>query len=87
MNVLTLAKMMNVTVKDVESLLKMISDSMVKDGMTDIVINMSEEDRVNAVQAYMQSEVRKFSEFCVSLLVNEEKKSAFDQYMYHQIKG
>ena len=87
MNVLTLAKMMNVTAKDVESLLKMISDSMIKDGMTEIVINMSEEDRINAVQAYMQSEVRKFSEFCVSLLVNQEKKSAFDQYMYHQIKA
>ena len=87
MNVSTLAKSMNVTESDVNSLLRMVADSIAKDGMTTHVVGMNKEDMVNTVQAYIAAEVKKFSEFCMSLLTNQEKKSAFDQYMFSQIKG
>lgn len=86
MNVQTLAKEMNVTVNDVESLLNMVVNSMDQDGMSKIILTMSETDRVDAVNAYVQSEVKKFSEFCTTLLINQEKKSAFDQYLFSQLK-
>jgi len=87
MNVSTLAKSMNVTENDVNSLLRMVTDSIIKDGMTDHVVEMSEQDRVNTIKAYVAAEVKKFSSFCMTLLTNQEKKSAFDQYMLSQIKG
>lgn len=81
MNVATLATTMNVTENDVNSLLRMVSSAMIKDGIAEQVVTMSEEDRQYAVSAYVQSEVKKFHNFCVSLLTNTEKKSAFEQYV------
>lgn len=86
MNVTTLAQAMNVTEKDVLSLINMVSTSLEQDGMKEIFLGMSEEERTNTVQAYVAAEVKKFSEFCVSLLTNVEKKSAFDQYMLHKLQ-
>ena len=86
MNVTTLAQAMKVTEKDVLSLINMVSTSLEQDGMKEMFLGMSEEERANTVQAYVAAEVKKFSEFCVSLLTNTEKKSAFDQYLFHKLQ-
>ena len=86
MNVTTLAQAMNVTEKDVLSLINMVNTSLEQDGMKEIFLGMNEEDRTNTVCAYVAAEVKKFSEFCLSLLTNTEKKSAFDQYMFHKLQ-
>ena len=87
MNVQELAKAMNVTELDVSSLLKMVADSIVKDVMSEIFLNMSESERVEVTGAYIQAEVKKFFEFCVTLLTNQEKRSAFVQHMFAQLKA
>ena len=87
MNVTTLAQAMSVTEKDVLSLVNMVSASLEQDRMKEIFLDMNEAERTNTVQAYVSAEVKKFSEFCVSLLTNTEKKSAFDQYMFHKLQG
>ena len=86
MNVSKLAQAMNVTESDVNSLLNMVASSMQQDGFKDVFLSMSELERVNAVEAYVMAEVKKFSEFCMTLLTNQEKKSAFDQYIFSQLK-
>jgi hypothetical protein len=86
MNVTTLAQAMNVTEKDVLSLINMVNTSLEQDGMKEIFLGMKEDDRTNTVMAYVTAEVKKFSEFCVSLLTNTEKKSAFDQYLFHKLQ-
>lgn len=86
MNVSTLAKAMNVTESDVLSLINMVNTSLEQDGMKEIFLSMSEEERANTVMAYVAAEVKKFSEFCLSLLTNTEKKSAFDQYLFHKLQ-
>lgn len=83
----TMAKVMGVTSSDVLSLASMVSEALTKDGMKDIFIGMSEGERVNVTCAYVAAEVRKFSDFCLSLLTNTEKKSAFDQYLLTKLKG
>ncbi len=86
MNVSTLAKAMNVTENDVTSLINMVNTSIKQDGMKEIFLNMNEDERTNTVMAYVAAEVKKFSEFCLSLLTNTEKKSAFDQYLFHKLQ-
>ncbi len=86
MNVTALAQAMNVTEQDVLSLINMVNTSIVQDGMKEIFLGMSEAERTNTVCAYVAAEVKKFSEFCVSLLTNTEKKSSFDQYMFHKLQ-
>ena len=86
MNVSALAKAMNVTENDVTSLINMVNTSIEQDGMKEIFLNMNEDERTNTVMAYVAAEVKKFSEFCLSLLTNTEKKSAFDQYMFHKLQ-
>lgn len=83
----TMAKVMGVTSSDVLSLASMVSEALTKDGMKDIFIGMSEGERVNVTCAYVAEEVRKFSDFYLSLLTNTEKKSAFDQYLLTKLKG
>jgi hypothetical protein len=87
MNVSTLANQMNVTESDINSLLRMVSTSMSQDGMTNNFLAMSEAERVEVVNAYVKAEVKKFNEFCVTLLTNTEKKSAFDQYILFKLKN
>ncbi len=87
MNVSALAKAMNVTENDVTSLINMVTTSIKQDGMKEIFLNMNEDERTNTVMAYVAAEVKKFSEFCFSLLTNTEKKSAFDQYMFYKLQG
>ena len=87
MNVTTLAQAMNVTESDVISLMNMVSTSLEQDGMKEIFLGMSEDERTNTTMAYAAAEVKKFSEFCMSILTNTEKKSAFDQYMFKKLKG
>lgn len=82
----SMAKAMGVTQADILSLVSMVSTSLTKDGMKDIFIGMSEAERANTVCAYVASEVKKFSWFCMSLLTNTEKKSAFDQYLFYKLK-
>tara|TARA_R110002096_G_C14476946_1_gene713520 strand:- start:587 stop:862 length:276 start_codon:yes stop_codon:yes gene_type:complete len=82
----SMAKAMGVTHADVLSLVNMVSTSLTKDGMKDIFISMNEVERVNTVEAYIAAEVKKFSNFCLSLLTNTEKKSAFDQYLFYKLK-
>ncbi len=86
MNVSALAKAMNVTENDVTSLINMVNTSIKQDGMKEIFLNMNEDERTNTVMAYVAAEVKKFSEFCFSLLTNTEKKSAFDQYMFYKLQ-
>jgi hypothetical protein len=81
-----MAKAMGVTLEDVSSLVRMVADSLTKDGMKGIFIAMSETERVNTTCAYVAAEVKRFSEFCLSLLTNTEKKSAFDQYLFFKLK-
>ncbi len=87
MNVTTLAQAMNVTEKDVLSLINMVNTSLEQDGMKEIFLGMKEEEWPRLIQAYVAAEVKKFSEFCVSLLTNTEKKSAFDQYIFSKLQG
>lgn len=87
MNVTTLAQAMNVTEKDILSLINMVNTSLGQDGMKEIFLGMNEDERTNTVMAYVAAEVKKFSEFCLSLLTNTEKKNAFDQYMFYKLKG
>lgn len=82
----SMAKAMGVTPNDVLSLVQMVGASLNKDGMKDIFIGMSEEERANTTCAYVAAEVKKFSNFCLSLLTNTEKKSAFDQYLFYKLK-
>jgi len=82
----SMAKAMGVTPKDVSSLLAMVGDSLIKDGMKDIFIAMNEDDRSYTTCAYVSAEVKKFGNFCLSLLTNTEKKSAFEQYMFYKLK-
>ena len=82
----SMAKAMGVTQADVLSLVIMVSASLTKDGMKDIFIGMDEAERTNTVCAYVAAEVKKFSNFCLSLLTNTEKKSAFDQYLFYKLK-
>jgi len=86
MNVSTLAKAMNVTENDVTSLINMVNTSIEQDGMKEIFLSMNEDERTNTVMAYVAAEVKKFSEFCLSILTNTEKKSAFDQYMFYKLQ-
>lgn len=86
MNVTTLAQAMNVTEKDILSLINMVNTSLEQDGIKEIFLGMSEDERTNTVMAYVAAEVKKFSEFCLSLLTNTEKKNAFDQYMFHKLQ-
>jgi len=83
----TMAKVMGVTSSDVLSLASMVSEALTKDDMKDIVFGMSEGERVDVTCAYVATEVRKFSDFCLSLLTNTEKKSAFDRYLLTKLKG
>ncbi len=82
----SMAKAMGVTPSDVSSLVKMVADSLVKDGMKDIFIGMNESERANTIEAYVAAEVKKFNNFCLSLLTNTEKKSAFDLYLFSRLK-
>ena len=82
----SMAKAMGVTQADILSLANMVSKSLTKDGMKDIFIGMSEAQTVSTVCAYVAAEVKKFSWFCMSLLTNTEKKSAFDQYLFYKLK-
>ena len=86
MNVSALAKAMNVTENDVTSLINMVNTSIEQDGMKEIFLSMNEDERTNTVMAYVAAEVKKFSEFCLSLLTNTEKKSAFDQYVFYKLQ-
>lgn len=86
-NTETMAKVMGVTSSDVLSLASMVSEALTKDDMKDIVFGMSEGERVDVTCAYVAAEVRKFSDFCLSLLTNTEKKSAFDRYLLTKLKG
>lgn len=81
----SMAKAMGVTQADVLSLVNMVSASLKKDGMKDLFIGMSEEERKNTACAYVSAEVKNFSSFCLSLLTNTEKKSAFDQYLFYKL--
>ncbi len=63
-----------------------LNTSIKQDGMKEIFLNMNEDERTNTVMAYVAAEVKKFSEFCFSLLTNTEKKSAFDQYMFYKLQ-
>jgi len=85
-NITELATSMNVTTGDVLSLINMVKNSLEQDGMKDIFLGMGEEDIVNTTLAYVSAEVKKFSNFCMSILTNTEKKSAFEQYMFYMIK-
>ena len=87
MDISTLAQALSVSEKDALSLISMVHDSLGQDGMKEIFLGMNEEERTNTIQAYVSAEVKKFSEFCVSLLTNTEKKSAFDQYLFHKLQG
>ncbi len=82
----SMAKAMGVTPSDASSLIKTVADSLAKDGMEDIFIGMNESERTNTIEAYVAAEVKKFNNFCLSLLTNTEKKSAFDQYMFYELK-
>lgn len=78
MNVKKLAEEMQVTEKDVLSLVKMVADKLEEEKVKDGFLNMSQADQVEFAKAYASAEIKKFCEFCVSLLTNEEKKNAFD---------
>lgn len=86
MNIKALAKQMGVTPRDIESLLDMVANSIEQDGALDTMKLMTETERVEFVNAYIQAEVKKFSEFCVTLLTNTEKRSAFDLYSLKQLR-
>ena len=77
---------MGVTPRDIESLLDMVANSIEQDGALDTMKLMTETERVEFVNAYIQAEVKKFSEFCVTLLTNTEKRSAFDLYSLKQLR-
>ena len=87
MNAAALAKELSVTEQDVLSLGSMIYSSLKQDDMEQTLVDMSEQDRIETITAYTQAEIKKFSAFCVSLLANTEKKSAFDQYMVYKLKN
>lgn len=84
MDAIKLAALMGVAEGDVNSLMRMVCESIEADGMRRHLLEMSVEDRVETVNAYTQSEVKKFSEFCVAIMTNQEKKNAFDLYLFDQ---
>lgn len=86
MNVQTLAAAMNVTEDDVMSLTNMTITELKADKMVEILLNSTEEQRSEITMAYMSSAVTKFQNFCVTLLTNEEKKSAFSLYVLSLVK-
>lgn len=87
MNVKKLAEEMQVTEKDVLSLVKMVTDKLENDNVKSDFLNMSQADQVEFAKAYASAEIKKFCEFCVSLLTNEEKKNAFNVYLYRKLNG
>lgn len=78
---------MQVTEKDVLSLVKMVVDKLEEEKVKDSFLNASQTEQVEFAQAYASSEIKKFCEFCVSLLTNEEKKNAFNAYLHGKLKG
>ena len=87
MNIQTLANEMNVTESDVNNLLNMVVTGFERDKVTDIFIAMTEAQQNEMVQAYVIAEIKKFAAFCTELLVNPEKKSAFELYVLSLIKN
>jgi hypothetical protein len=81
MNIHEMAKEMGVKTSDVRSLLNMVSASIEQDGMEETFLEMTEEERAEVTAAYVSAEVKKFSEFCMTLLTNTEKRSVFGQYL------
>ena len=81
-----IARAIGVDTPDVLSMVNIVQNSIEQTGMREIFLGMSEAERINIVQAYTSAEVKKFNEFCVSLLTNTEKKSAFDQYLFHKLQ-
>lgn len=78
---------MQVTEKDVLSLVKMVADKLEEEKVKDGFLNMSQADQVEFAKAYASAEIKKLCEFCVSLLTNEEKKSAFNTYLHNKLRG
>ena len=90
MNINQLAKELNVTVADVESLMQKVCTSISQDDAVELTTQLSESEltefiSAEFISAYVESEVKKFSEFCITLLTNTEKRSAFDQYLMHNM--
>jgi hypothetical protein len=81
MNIHEMAKEMGVKTSDVRSLLNVVSESIWQDGMRETFLGMSEDQRAEVAAAYVSAEVKKFSEFCMTLLTNTEKRSVFGQYL------
>ena len=79
------AKQIGVTENDVERLMTMVCSAIEQDNAADALLNLSNTERVEFINAYIQSEVKKFSEFCVTLLTNTEKRHAFDLYLLNQL--
>lgn len=85
MNVQQLAKEMGVTENDIYSLMNMALNSIKQDLAAEVFVNLSQEAQTEMVMAYVQSEVKKFNEFCMTLLTNSEKKRAFDLYIFDRL--
>ena len=81
-----IAKELGVKTSDVESLMRMITTSFANDFSLRDFSKMSQEQFEDTLNAYITHEVKKFSDFCLSLLTNEEKKDAFNSYVISKLK-
>lgn len=86
MNTAILAKEMGVKENDVVSLLNMVYSSIKEGGFEHKLVTLNEEERIDAVMAYVSAEIRKFNEFCQTLLTNSEKSDAFNLYVLSKIR-
>lgn len=87
MDIKTLAEIMNVDVIDVEMLLNSIVNSIKKDKVTDCFIGATEKERVEITEAYMMDAVKKFQQFCVEYITNQDKNKSFNEYMFTILKN
>lgn len=72
-----LANDMNVSVNDVMCLAKSIVNSIVKDGVGNVFLTCSDDERVKLFEAYLIHAVKKFESFHTTVLTNPEGKEIF----------
>lgn len=80
-----LAQLLNVTENDAKSLLTLVMNALEKDKMIEYYVNASQEAQAEIIQAYTAAEVKRFNEFCVSLLTDDRKKTAVALYCLERL--
>ena len=64
---------------------KQVAESLISDGMLDKFLEMSEQERIETIRAYIPSEVKKFERFQSAYITNHQAKDAFNHHILSTI--